>query len=922
MDSAATRTFQPDDPSATSSAISALGWMPKVLDQYRIVRLIGEGGMGAVFEAEQSKPRRTVALKVIKLGITNASNRQRFERESQALALLHHPGIAQIYAASSTTTPIGELPYFAMEFIHGETLSNYANSHRLGIRQRLGLMIKVCEAVNHAHQRGIIHRDLKPGNILVDEEGNPKILDFGLARVTNSDIEATRQTDVGQLIGTLPYMSPEQVLADPAQLDTRSDIYALGVILYELLAGQLPYSTEKKMLHEAVRTIVEQDAPPLSSINRSLRGDVETIAQKALQKDKNRRYETAAALADDLRRHLNHEPIFARPPSTIYQLQKFARRHKGVVFGLAAVLTVLIIGIIVSTREAIRASRAEKLAKAGQVFAEQKQQEAEKALSLAEQRRKQAENATRAEEAARRSEATQRKMAEQRAIEAREQSERAEHNFTMARDAVDRYLTQVSDSKELKAKGLENLRQNLLETAKEFYQQFVTERSGDPALQMEMGKALERLGNLDIQINHLAEGEQELQRAIDVMEKLLRSRPDDGKLFNLLMGVCNNLSEFYRRHGNFAKAEAGFLEAIRRQESWNETHRASADDLTVLANLYDNLGTAYSTSFGRDTTLEKAVGPRLKALEIRKQILARQATDSARRAVVISDVNLTQTYGMAKRPADARPYAEDAVKVSEEISKASPDDPDGQDVLSSSLNNLGAVYALLEDLPASERAHRRAADIREKMVREHPTVGDYAINFGASLVNLGELGQRMGRPAESLIVLGQAEDVLKTVLARDPKSVYGRYALRFAYYWNAKDLTDLGRLDEAPGVWDRAIEFDDYDDSSLRAASAVALARTRHCGDAEKRAGEAQLAKNVTGEVWYNLAQAYAVCAASGGEAGERLAAQAVSAIEKAGAAAYFKDPKKAEAAQKDALLDSLRGRSDFAKAWQSALSN
>src|SRR5262249_21724582 len=215
----------------------------------------------------------------------------------------------------------------------------------------------IAEAVHHAHQRGLIHRDLKPGNILVDEGGQPKILDFGVARVTDSDAQATMQTDVGQLVGTLAYMSPEQVLADPLELDTRSDVYALGVILYELLAGRLPYSISRK-IHEALNAIREEDPAKLSSINRSYRGDIETIVAKALEKDKTRRYASAAELAADIRHYLEDEPIVARPPSTRYQLEKFARRHKALVIGLAAVFVVLIAGVVVSSWEAVLASRA------------------------------------------------------------------------------------------------------------------------------------------------------------------------------------------------------------------------------------------------------------------------------------------------------------------------------------------------------------------------------------------------------------------------------------------------------------------------------------------------------------------------------------------------------------------------------------
>jgi eukaryotic-like serine/threonine-protein kinase len=345
------------------AATAAQRPLPRSVGPYRILRLLGEGGMGTVYEAEQEHPRRTVALKVIRPGWATAEILRRFEQESQALGRLQHPGIAQIHEAATADSGSGPQPYFAMEFIRGDSLHAYAATHHLNARQRLELMVKICDAVHHAHQRGIIHRDLKPGNILVDETGQPKILDFGVARVTDSDAYATRQTDVGQLIGTLAYMSPEQVLADPLELDVRSDVYALGVILYELLAGHLPY-TISRLIPEAARAIREEDPAPLSSINRIYRGDIETIVAKSLEKEKARRYASAAELAGDIGRYLKDEPITARPPSTIYQLQKFARRHQALVWGIAAVFVVLIAGIIASTWQAARATRAEHAARA------------------------------------------------------------------------------------------------------------------------------------------------------------------------------------------------------------------------------------------------------------------------------------------------------------------------------------------------------------------------------------------------------------------------------------------------------------------------------------------------------------------------------------------------------------------------------
>ena len=358
IDGQPTMTFA----STASSPAGAPGQpTPQTIARYRIVRLLGEGGMGAVYEAEQEHPRRTVALKVIKAGTASPALLRRFEQEAEALGRLQHPGIAQIYEAGTADTGFGPQPYFAMEFIRGLSLQDYAEAHHLSVRERLEIMEEICEAVHHAHQRGLIHRDLKPGNILVDQSGQPKILDFGVVRVTDRDAHATSQTDVGQLIGTLAYMSPEQVLADPLELDTRSDVYALGVILYELLAGKLPYNIGNK-LHEALQAIREQDPARLSSVNDAYRGDIETIVAKALEKDKTRRYGSAAELALDIRRYLTDEPIVARPASISYQLRKFARRHKAVAWGAVAVFAVLIGGIVVSASQAARARRAEAMA--------------------------------------------------------------------------------------------------------------------------------------------------------------------------------------------------------------------------------------------------------------------------------------------------------------------------------------------------------------------------------------------------------------------------------------------------------------------------------------------------------------------------------------------------------------------------------
>ncbi len=331
---------------------------PTTIGAYQIVRKLGEGGMGVVYEAEQQSPRRRVALKVLRPGLFTPDLIRRFQFEAEALGRLRHPSIAQIYEAGVTSDASGARPYFAMELIQGRVLTDWLRGRPT--KERLATIADICDAVQHAHARGVLHRDLKPANIMVTEDGLPKVLDFGVARALDAEAASdTLHTQAGQLLGTLPYMSPEQVAGDPREIDTRSDIYTLGVILFEALTGTTPHETHGLGLIESADVIRDKEATRLARVDTRFRGDIDIIAAKALDKNRDRRYQTAAELGDDLRRYLAGQTITARPASAVYQISRVAKRHLPVTIA-SAVAIVALVGAVVGVSIALRDSIAQR----------------------------------------------------------------------------------------------------------------------------------------------------------------------------------------------------------------------------------------------------------------------------------------------------------------------------------------------------------------------------------------------------------------------------------------------------------------------------------------------------------------------------------------------------------------------------------
>lgn len=739
------------------------------IDHFILIRKIGEGGCGVVFLAEQTQPvKRQVALKVIKLGMDTLSVIARFEAERQALALMDHSDIARVFDAGSTQSG---RPYFVMEYVDGQPITKFADEHSLSMEARLELFARVCLALQHAHRKGIIHRDIKPSNILVsfaDGIPTPKVIDFGIAKATSGRLtEQTLLTGFDQFIGTPAYMSPEQAELRDLDIDTRSDVYSLGVLLYELLTGRPPYDPQSLIRAgiEEIRRIIREVEPPRPStavstlagadrdtvarlrraaparLTSALKGDLDWIIMRCLEKNRDRRYDTAHALAEDVRRHLRREPVLARPPELSYRLQRFVSRNRLACASAAAVLLALVLGTVVSTRQAIRATRAETVARA---------------------ERDTAQAATAAEAVAR--------------ADAQRRQAQAEDLLTFM----------LGDFRtELKKIGRLNLLDAVGAQAMDYFAKLNSRDLTDTALARQV-KALTQIGEIRLDQARYADAHQAFTTANDRASVLASRHPTDGdRLFERAQ------SEYWiglvaRRRGEFTTMREWFT---RYRDTAVELAQIEGPSLRARRELtygHHNLAVA---DFDAGRIGDARLGFRAEQLAV-ASLAASYPTD---RELQFDLSDVASWLGFAAEydgdyPEALAHYQEMSDRLAALVT-AEPDVAKWQHKLAQSFNFIAKIQTITGDLSASLNALRHCRELRAALFAQDPANQYWLVSQLSTQIQHAETLIAAGQAARAWSLLDETRVDLENLVAAEPSSQ--KFTRHLATIWRLRGTIQL-----------------------------------------------------------------------------------------------------------------------------------
>ena len=969
----------PNGPAFDPTIIQEVSPAPGVViaGRYKLLENIGQGGMGSVWVAQQTDHlKRKVAVKLIKPGMDSKQVLARFDAERQALALMDHPHIAKVYDGGVTT---GGRPFFVMEYVKGIPFTDYCDQARLSLADRLQLFIPVCQAVQHAHQKGIIHRDLKPSNILIclyDGRPVPKVIDFGLAKAMHQSLtDQSIYTQHGMMVGTPLYMSPEQAEYNNLDIDTRSDIYSLGVVLYELLTGSTPLERDqlRKAAHDEILRMIKSIDPLRPSLRlsgsaslpsiaaqrgiepkalqRTLAGDLDWIVMKSLEKDRNRRYETANGLARDIERYLHEEPIEARPPSMTYQFRKLLKKYRPQAFAAGLVLAALIVGIIGTSWGLRRAHLAEGKAKdseskALQALADVTKERDAKIQALVA---KTAALAEKDEALA----AKVKALADEAA--ARQRAEAAEaQTLASYRESTDDVIQQLIGSKE----ELSEAERAYLERTAQRWQVFAERQGTDEQSQKLRAEGLNRVAAIWLELGRLVEARKHFEESHALWKQLSQKFPAVPEYrHNLaatgttLCGVLIDLGETDAARLAIAQAEVVWRHLAEQYPTNTQYQYGLAGccvNLGVLLNslkeyaaAIDQLGRArdLSAKLVSQYPLDENYNQQLalaqinlgnacfysndisaartafeQARDIRKALCEQFPSQPRYQTFLVqAQMSLGMLYVYLKETTAARESYEEAEKICLKLVQQFPAVPDYQDLLANSENGLGSVFDREGDRVAARDKIIQARDIVRNLVDHFPSVPKYRTQLAVFEVNLGRHFVQNGQPAESLDCFSHAIRILSTGYPSGYQDSQRDRFLETSYRCRAQALMLVNRYSEAVEDWDQVI---------LRNGPGLQNGYHLSRAEAQVRAGQVESALKVADETndldgsrisamgRYRVAALYAY--ASGlPESPPRYADRAIELLKKA-IDAGFKTPENITKMISDHDLDPLRGREDF----------